>query len=179
MKIIAFTGMPWSGKSEAVTIAKTMNIPVIRMGDFVWEETKQRGLKLTDENVGKTATEMRDTQGKDIWAQKTLKKLKTSDPTSLVIIDGIRNLEEIEVFKKFLSEDFMLVAIDASQEIRYKRALTRKRIDDSTDISILKQRDQRELRWGIGAVIASADIVISNENGIERFRHHIKELLER
>ena len=32
MKIIAFAGMPCSGKSEAVRIAKEMNIPVIWFG---------------------------------------------------------------------------------------------------------------------------------------------------
>ena len=50
MKIIAFAGMPCSGKSEAVQIAKEMNIIVIRMGDMVWEEVKKRGLTL-DEKV--------------------------------------------------------------------------------------------------------------------------------
>ncbi|HEC81032.1 MAG TPA: hypothetical protein ENI42_01220, partial [Thermoplasmatales archaeon] len=38
MKTIAFTGMPGSGKTEAVKIAKELEIPVIRMGDCVWEE---------------------------------------------------------------------------------------------------------------------------------------------
>ena len=38
MKIIAFTGMPFSGKSEAVQIARDLDIPVIRMGDMVWED---------------------------------------------------------------------------------------------------------------------------------------------
>ncbi|HIG99167.1 MAG TPA: AAA family ATPase, partial [Thermoplasmata archaeon] len=43
MKIIAFTGMPASGKSEAVQLAKDKGIPVIRMGDLVWEETQRQG----------------------------------------------------------------------------------------------------------------------------------------
>ena len=43
MKIIAFTGMPASGKSEAVQLAKDKGIPVIRMGDLVWEETRRQG----------------------------------------------------------------------------------------------------------------------------------------
>ena len=47
MKIIAFAGMPFSGKSEAVRIAKDYKIPVIRMGDMIWEETKKQGAGLT------------------------------------------------------------------------------------------------------------------------------------
>ena len=51
MKIIAVTGMPFSGKTEVVKIAKKMNIEIIRMGDLVWEEVKKRGLKLSDRNI--------------------------------------------------------------------------------------------------------------------------------
>ena len=60
MKILAFTGMPASGKSVAVEIAKEKNIPVIRMGDAVWFETKKQGLLLNDKNVGKVANDMRE-----------------------------------------------------------------------------------------------------------------------
>ncbi|HWQ95734.1 MAG TPA: AAA family ATPase, partial [Candidatus Methylomirabilis sp.] len=35
MKLIAFVGMPASGKSEAAAIAKKMGISVINMGDVV------------------------------------------------------------------------------------------------------------------------------------------------
>ena len=77
MKIIAFAGMPFSGKSEAVRIAKEKNIPVIRMGDMVWDEVKKRGLELNDKNVGTIANEMRQKHGKDIWAKKTIERVKS------------------------------------------------------------------------------------------------------
>jgi len=44
MKIIAFVGMPASGKSEASGVAKGLGIPVVNMGDVVREETANRGL---------------------------------------------------------------------------------------------------------------------------------------
>ena len=66
MKIIVFAGMPSSGKSEAVNIAKERNIPVIRMGDMVWEETKKQGLEINDKNVGMIADNMRKKYGMDI-----------------------------------------------------------------------------------------------------------------
>ena len=34
MQVLAFAGMPFSGKSEAVKIAKEMDIPIIRMGEY-------------------------------------------------------------------------------------------------------------------------------------------------
>lgn len=179
MKIIAFTGMPWSGKSEAVTLAKNLNIPVVRMGDMVWDETKRQGLQISDEQVGQVANQMRETHGKDIWAKRTLEKLNTIPYNSVVIIDGIRSIEEVETFKHMLSNDFILVAIDASEKIRHKRALIRKRLDDSTTIENIKQRDKRERAWGLDAVIASADIIISNEKEKDEFHSQVQELLRR
>ncbi len=179
MKILAFTGMPWSGKSEAVKIAKSKKIPVIRMGDLVWEETKKQGLKLNDENVGHIASTMREKHGKDIWSKKTIDKIKSIRKKETLIIDGIRNPEEIDLFKKELGSDFVIVAIKASDDIRRKRALNRARSDDSTDIKDLEKRDKRELGWGLGKVIDSADIAINNEGKIDEFRNQVREFLDR
>jgi len=178
VKIIAFAGMPFSGKSEAVKIAKDMNIPVIRMGDMVWEETKNQGLELNDKNVGKIANDMRKTHGMDIWAKKTLEKIKSIEESNILVIDGIRNIEEIEAFEKKLGKDFVVVAVQVSDKVRYQRAMNRGRKDDSKDLNLIKERDKRELSWGLGNVIASADIVISNEGCVEDFQKEIKKLFK-
>ena len=179
MKIIAITGMPWSGKSEAVRIAKEQGMPVVRMGDLVWEVTKTQGLDLTEENVGRIAHEMRNKYGNDIWAQKTVEKVKKPPSSHLILIDGIRTLDEVRYFKKTLSEDFVLIAVDASDETRYKRAKIRGRADDTVDVEVMKERDRRELGWGLGEVIAAADIVIVNEHDITEFRNKISTVFAR
>ena len=179
MKIIAFTGMPFSGKTEAVKIAKNMKFPVVRMGDMVWDEANNRGLKLNNKNVGTIANQMREKYGQDIWALKTINKIKSMGKIESIIIDGIRNIEEIDAFKRELGENFVVVAVESSDKTRQKRAFKRDRKDDSKDIKKVKERDQRELGWGLGRVIASADIVVSNEKSIDDFRKHIKEILKR
>ena len=179
MKIIAFAGMPFSGKTEAVKIAKNMKFPVVRMGDMVWDEVNNRGLKLNNKNVGTIANQMREKHGQDIWALKTINKIKSMGKIESIIIDGIRNIEEIDTFKRELGKNFVVVAVETSDKTRQKRALKRGRKDDSKDIKKVKERDQRELRWGLGSAIASADIVVSNEGSIDGFRKHIKETLER
>ncbi|RLF26744.1 MAG: dephospho-CoA kinase [Thermoplasmata archaeon] len=176
MKIVAFTGMPGSGKSEAVKIAMELEIPVVRMGECVWEETKKRGLKLTDENVGRVANEMREKQGMDIWAKKTIEKINPS--WSKVVIDGVRNREEVDYFRNRLGEDFTLVAIHASPKTRYKRLLSRKREDDNLSTEKIRERDERELRWGLGVLIAFADVIIINEGSLEEFKSKVKEVLK-
>lgn len=179
MKIIAFTGMPFSGKSEAVKIAKEMDIPVIRMGDMIWQETKNQGLELNDENVGKIANDFRKEHGMDIWAIKTLDKIKSFKKFDILVIDGVRNIEEIEKFEKELGKKFVLITVDASDKSRYKRAMIRGRKDDSRDINLIKKRDKRELSWGLGNVIASADIVILNEGTVDEFKQKIKDIFNK
>jgi len=120
------------------------------MGDMVWDEVRSRDLELCDENVGSVANEMRQKHGKNIWAKRTLEKIKTTDPSGVLIIDGIRNIEEIDTFKKELGQNFIVIAITVSDEIRYKRAMNRGREDDSQDINLIKERDRRELGWGLG-----------------------------
>jgi dephospho-CoA kinase len=179
MKIIAFVGMPCSGKTEAVQIAKEIDIPVIRMGDMVWDEVKKRGIPLDEKNVGAVADQMRKDQGMDIWAKRTLDKISPIENRNCIVIDGIRNIEEIDTFKKKLGKDFIIIAVTASDKIRQKRFLNRGRVDDSLDIQDIKDRDKRELNWGLGTVIASADIIVSNEDGIEEFREEIKKILDK
>jgi len=83
-----------------------------------------------------------------------------------VVIDGVRNIEEVGYFRKKLGKDFILVAVHASPETRYRRLMERGRKDDSTDLEKIKERDKRELRWGIGEVIAMADSVVVNEDSL-------------
>jgi dephospho-CoA kinase len=177
MKIIAFTGMPASGKSEAVQLAKDKGIPVIRMGDLVWEETKRQSKPLNDKNVGSVATSMRKEYGMDVWAKRTVEKIHSLKKSSHLVIDGVRNMEEIEYFKKELGSDFFVVAIDASDELRRKRAIARGRTDDSKNLKDLEERDKREIRWGLQKVIADADLIIPNNGSLDQFQKQVLNVL--
>ena len=173
MKIIAFTGMPASGKSEAVVIAKDKGIPVVRMGDLVWEETKRQGKTLDDKNVGTIASNMREKHGMDIWARRTVEKIHSFKKSPLLVIDGVRNVEEIEYFKKELGRDFLVIAIDAPDALRRKRAISRGRTDDSKNLKDLEERDKREIQWGLKKVIAEADIIIPNIGSLTDFKKQV------
>jgi dephospho-CoA kinase len=178
MLAIAFTGMPWSGKSEAVKIAKEKGFYIIRMGDFVWYEVRKRGLELNSENVGLIANEMRDVYGKDIWAKKTLEKIKSLNNEQIIIIDGIRSTYELNCFKSIFNDDFILVAVKATDENRHNRAVSRKRKDDTLDIELVKKRDEREKGWGISDLINKADITLSNNDSMDSFNKKIYDLFE-
>lgn len=174
MKVIAFTGMPCAGKSEAVVIAKQNDILVVRMGDLIWEETEKRGLSLDSKNVGFVADEMRKIHGNDIWAKKTVEKINSLCPRpEMLVIDGLRTPRELEFFKKNLEADFLVVAITASNQTRLTRFLARNRSDDSSEESEFVARDEREKSWGLVEAIKKADISIENEAGFDEFKQKI------
>ena len=76
MRVIGFTGMPGSGKSEAMEVAKARSIPVVRMGDMIWEEVERQGLPRDAKHVGDVANAMRASHGKDVWARRTVERVK-------------------------------------------------------------------------------------------------------
>lgn len=180
--VIAFTGLPGSGKSEAVRVARERDVPVIRMGDFILEEVQRRGHPPDEEHIGPVATGMRNEHGADVWARRTLERLPaaTADGRApLVVIDGVRSLAEIERFRSELGAAFVLVAIDAADELRHERLRGRGRSDDPQDLAVIAARDAREKGWGIEDAVRRADHRIENDADLERLRARIGALLER
>jgi dephospho-CoA kinase len=176
MKLIAFVGMPGSGKSEASTVARIMKIPVVSMGDVVREEAARRGLPPTDENIGGTGTALRRDEGMDIIAKNCVPRIRQMDK-DLVVIDGIRNIEEVNYFKKQFGSDFKLIAIHAPFNTRFERLKKRARSDDMTGIEELKRRDQREKSWGLEKAMELSDVTLNNTGSLEEFQVEIRKLL--
>jgi len=159
-KIILVAGLPGSGKSVFSKVAERKSIPVVSLGDVVREEAMKRGLDLTAENLGRLAMELRERYGKDVMAKRVVTKILYSN-SSVIVVDGVRSLDEVECFKKFF--DVVIVAIHSSPKTRFSRLRARGRPDDPRSWSDFKERDERELSLGIGSVIALADFMLVNE----------------
>ena len=177
MKIVAFVGMPASGKGEASKVALSLGMPVVNMGDVIREEVVQSGADMSDTNTGAIAMKLRDRNGSDVVAVRCTPKILSFD-ASVVVVDGVRSVDEVEYFKGKFGDDFVLVAIDAFAEQRLERIQRRKRADRIIDRSGFLSREERELGWGIKAAIEHADMVIENNGSITEFHKKIKQLLE-
>jgi len=179
MRIIAFVGMPASGKGEAAVIAKDMGYRVVNMGDVIREEVQRLGLAITDKNLGMTGTRLRQEEGPAAIAQRCIPGLKNiNDDTA--IVDGVRNIEEVYLFKKEFKDDFILINIGSSLDNRHARIKQRRREDDRfMDEKALRLRDERELGWGIDKSITKADISIENNGTLDEFREKIRKLMRK
>jgi dephospho-CoA kinase len=163
--ILVIAGMPGAGKEEFVTVAKEHGYDVVRMGDVVRAEAKRQGVAATDQGIGGFASSERQKHGFDIWALRAVEHVK-NDRT---IIDGSRGLMELAIYQKRL-KDVKLLAIHSSPTVRYSRLQARGRSDAPKDWKEFSARDDRELGWGLGSIIAMADVMIVNEGTLEEFK---------
>lgn len=174
--LVCITGMPGSGKSIIAKVAKDLKLPVVNMGDIVREETLRRYGVIRPDLMRKVSQDLRREFGDKIIAIRTLEKIKDIEQ-SIVVIDGVRSLEEIEVFKS--NGRVIVIAVHASPRTRFERIRRRNRPGDPDNWDDFWKRDLIELSFGIGNVIALADYMIVNEGSIEETYKCAREILER
>ncbi len=175
VRVICVTGMPAAGKEEFQTVALQHGYTIVRMGDVVRDEARRRGLPITDAAVGGMAHEDRVKQGAGIWAERTIPRVRGKE----VLIDGLRSPAEREAFRKAFGRDLVVFGIEASPRTRWERVQRRLRPDDAKTFEEFQRRDARELGWGLGDVLASADVTILNEGSLNDFYARVREELKK
>jgi len=174
VKVLCVAGMPGCGKEEFLRVADEHGFSVIRMGDVVRQEATKRGIGTSDEAIGGFANAERETFGFGIWAERTFPRVRGER----TVIDGLRGSMELDVFRKHFGESVQVVAIHAAPKVRFERLRQRQRSDAPTTWEEFRIRDTRELRWGLGDVIATADYMIVNEGELGAFRARAREVME-
>jgi dephospho-CoA kinase len=181
MKVIGVTGMPGSGKSVVSRVGESLGMKVVRMGDVIRDEARQR-----NQDPGNVALDLRKEYGEFVVAERCVELIKTyenqakdvkSTSYSFYLIEGIRSPYEVEKFEQDFN-DFKVIAVHSKPKTRFKRLRRRMRSDDSPLVSDLKIRDQRELKFGIGDVIANSDYVVINEGGLKKLKNMLRSILK-
>ncbi len=165
--VIAVSGLPAAGKGEFAAILASQGIPVRSMGDMVRAEVKALGITEAPHVFGEVAAQMRADHGDDVLAQRLIAAVDDLlVDNSVVLIEGLRGTAEREVFSGHWGNDFMVVAVSASKELRFQRVVSRARSEDG-DLSDLEKRDAREMGWGLDILIEEADKIFPNESDID------------
>ncbi len=180
MKIIAFVGMPGSGKTTATNFLREKGMNVLRLGDLTDEELKKRHLTRTEENERKIREELREKFGMQAYADYVIRKIKYLEPKpDAVFLDGVRSFEEYSLLKKEFGSSFSVIAIVAGPSVRHARLVSRKERPLTWEQCI--SRDESEVKkLNHGSTIAMADYYILNENkGKEELGKEITALVDK
>jgi len=175
--VVCLTGMPGAGKSTAAEVAERMGFTVFRMGDDVRLEAEKRNIPPTDENLGAIMLQLRQAGGIVAIAILCKKRIEKDQKSKLVVIDGIRNVNEFLEFKKLGRA--VLVSIHTTPESRFKFLQSRGRSDSPQSFQSFESRDRRELTVGIGEAIALADEVIVNLGSVTELKEKSSHLFKR
>lgn len=98
------------------------------------------------------------------------------------IIESIRTTGEIDVLKE--KGPFILLAVDADQEVRYHRITNRKSATDQIDFETFKHDEAREYKTldpnkqNLSACIERADFTILNNKGLYELQIQIDEIMK-
>ncbi|WP_112123932.1 AAA family ATPase [Methanosphaera sp. BMS] len=202
MKVYGITGLPGSGKSIISRLAKNEGVHIISMGDIVRKEAEKQNC-----SSGVAAVNLRKKYGDNVIAERCVEEIQNHSRDRLnnqgntltriyttknqkqsqrkfkrveqdvYIIEGIRSPFEVNIFRRNF-KNFKVIAIHSSPETRFNRLKRRKRSDDSTDFKTFLERDRRELKFGIGNVIATADFMLINDGPIPIFKNVVRGLID-
>lgn len=177
--IIGITGHPGSGKDAAAEYFVSHGFRLMSGGDFVREIMRKEGLPTDREHVHEFFKKMRSIHGNVYPAHEIVKNITGNTVTS-----GIRNMAEVNIFRKEFGKDFILLAIDAPLEMRYERVRNRSREGDDISFELFKEQEDRERNMDSGThevdnVIAAADAAILNTGTKEELFTKLDVFLEK
>lgn len=176
--IVGVTGLIGSGKGAVSDLLIGRGFEKIGHSDIIAEEMKEKGMEINRKNLVSYANEMRKKYGNNYFSKKIVSRIKHNKD---YVVEGFRNLAEIEEFKKM--EDFVLVGVSAGFKRRFNWILQRSRPGDPKTLEEFKQTEkvdflQPEAHGQQNALCFSmADYYISNEGTYEDLQHSVEELL--
>ena len=178
--IIGLTGTKASGKGEVAEMIKKRGFAYFSLSDRVREEAAARGLaNYNVKDLQDIGNDLRKKFGNGILAKRTL---ETAKGTENFIIDGIKNLGEIEELKKY--GNFILIAVDALPFERFSRLLRRGRPSDPKTMSEFMKIDERDRGISeadsgqqVAKCMEKANFRIVNNGNIEHLRNKVEVML--
>jgi dephospho-CoA kinase len=176
--IIAFVGMPGSGKSEAVRFLEQKFFKSVRFGDLTEKKLQEQHMPLTPENEQLVREQLRKELGMDAYAKQNEQKIKDLlEGNPVVIIDGLYSWEEYRYLKVHFPQ-LVLVHVYAEAAIRYQRLVNRPVRPFSLEKA--KIRDVAEIEnLNKGGPIAIADFLVVNNTTVGDLYNQIDMLLQR
>lgn len=180
--LIGITGAFGSGKTTASSFFASKGFTEIPLSAFLEAEAKKRNNNtITRKMLQDIGNEWRESLGPGILAQKAL-NLAKEKKLQHVVVDGIRNLGEVDVLRK--EESFILIAVVANRTVRFDRLKANPRRETLT-WELFTKLDERDLGVGEktsglqgGMCIALADVFIVNNGSRKELEEKMVAVLQ-
>ncbi|MCX6730502.1 MAG: AAA family ATPase [Candidatus Roizmanbacteria bacterium] len=185
MNIIGIVGPFASGKGVVTDyLIKKYSYTSFSLSTIVHDEVKKKGITNYDRTIlQNTGDELRKKEGDGVLAKRAVQYLKRKNSSlKKIVIEGIRNPGEIAFLRTI--PGFILIAVDASQKIRFQRILERKKPWDPMDWDAFKKVDGRDRGdkentngQQVKKCMEMADVKIKNEGGVKEVEREIEKIL--
>ena len=173
-KIVAFVGLPGSGKSVSVDYLTTKGYPKVYFGGVVLDAMTEAGLEHNEENEKVFREELRKKDGDDFIAKRIISQIHDLIDAGQhrIVADGLYSWTEYKAIKKEFPGELSLVAIVTPKRLRHQRLLNRP-IRPLTQAES-NERDYSEIEnLEKGGPIAIADHYIINDDDLENLHKQI------
>jgi len=187
--IVGITGLSGSGKDTLADILTSIAVKrgiqsiCLKLSDEIREDALNSGVNFDQINrkiLIRIGNHLRSTYGGGILAKRILERISTKLSLlefGIIIITGIRNPEEVEVFQNELQEKFVLVGVEADPSVRRARKLTRKQYKEDANPS--EDIDKADEDIGIKTCIEMSQIRFGNNGTKEELIEQAQELFAR
>lgn len=172
LKVIGLTGSFCAGAGTAAKLLSEMlDARVESYSDKLREIEKQRGMPITRESHFALANELRCNDPASLSKMIADDFGKLSKTKKFFVAEKLRSRGDFNGFKQKLGGDFILLAIDAPLEVRYLRAVERRREGEeklSLQEFVASEKkenrvDAAEHEQNIAALMQLADYTIVND----------------
>jgi dCMP deaminase len=176
--LIGLTGKNAAGKGEVAAYLRDRSFYYLSLSDVLREELESKGIPVTRDTLIIAGNDLRERFGADILAKLTLKKV---DPNRNYIIDSIRNPAEVQALRS--GGNFILISVDAPQELRFERIRKRARENDPQTYEEFMEKEQAEShnlaahKQSIEDCQALADYTMVNDGSLEHLHQKVSALI--
>ncbi|MCF8308452.1 MAG: AAA family ATPase [Bacteroidales bacterium] len=180
MKVIGITGTLGAGKGTIVEhLTRNKGFLHYSVRGFLTEELKRRDLPVNRDSMTELANELRARYGPAYIADKLHEKASLNNQNA--IIESIRTPGEVELLRE--KGNFILFAVDADSEIRYRRVQARKSETDNISWEVFRENEKREMnsadpnKQNIRKCIEMADHIFYNNGSIRELQKKVDNVL--
>lgn len=176
--VLGFTGLMACGKGTATKyLQEKYGAETFRFSTMLRDVLDRLHLEQTRENMSCISTVLRENFGQDLMAKVMAKDVENSQ-SSLVIVDGVRRLDDVKYLKAM--PNFKLVAIEAEMQTRFQRLKERgENSDDQNKTWEDFQADhQLETELTILDTLKIADLIIDNNGDLEQLHQQLDKLVK-